>query len=64
MGFNSPYAVGYIDLPEGLRIYSILTETNPKRLQIGTDMELVIETIRNDEMGNEIIGYKFKPSKD
>ena len=61
LGFDAPYAVGYIDLPEGLRIYSILTETSTERLKIGMEMELVIEKIRIDSEGNEIIGYKFKP---
>lgn len=61
LGFDAPYAVGYIDLPEGLRIYSILTEASIERLKIGMEMELVIEKIRIDLEGNEIIGYKFKP---
>lgn len=61
LGFDTPYAVGYVDLPEGLRIYSLLTEANREALKIGMDMELVIEGIRKDSAGNEIIGYKFKP---
>lgn len=61
MGFDPPYAVGYIDLPEGLRIYSILTEASLEKLEIGMEMDLVVEKIRKDLEGNEIIGYKFKP---
>jgi uncharacterized OB-fold protein len=61
IGFDPPYAVGYIDLPEGLRIYSLLTEMSLEKLKIGMEMELVIEKIRKDSEGNEIIGYKFKP---
>lgn len=61
MGFDPPYAVGYIDLPEGLRIYSLLTAASMEKLRIGMKMELVIEKIRLDSEGNEIIGYKFKP---
>jgi len=61
MGFDPPYAVGYIDLPEGVRIYSILTEADMKKLEIGMEMELVIESIRKTSDGEEIIGYKFKP---
>lgn len=61
VGFDPPYAVGYIDLPEGLRIYSILTESDIKKLQIGMEMELVIENIRKTSERDEIIGYKFKP---
>ena len=61
MGFDPPYAVGYIDLPEGVRIYSILTEADMKKLEIGMEMELVIGPIRKTSDGEEIIGYKFKP---
>ena len=61
MGFDPPYAVGYIDLPEGVRIYSMLTEADMKKLEIGMEMELVIEPIRKTSDGEEIIGYKFKP---
>jgi len=61
MGFDPPYAVGYIDLPEGVRIYSILTEADMKKLEIGMEMELVIEPIQKTSDGEEIIGYKFKP---
>ena len=61
IGFEPPYALGYIDLPEGLRIYSILTESDRNKLQIGMEMELVIESIRKTAEGEDIIGYKFKP---
>jgi benzoylsuccinyl-CoA thiolase BbsA subunit len=61
MGFDPPYAVGYIDLPEGVRIYSILAEADMKKLEIGMEMELVIGPIRKTSDGEEIIGYKFKP---
>ena len=62
LGFDPPYAVGYIDLPEGFRIYSLLTAESMEELRIGMEMELVIEKIRQDSEGNEIIGYKFKPT--
>jgi uncharacterized OB-fold protein len=61
LGFEAPYALGYVDLPEGLRIYSMLKEGSIDRLKIGMEMELVVEKIREDSEGNAIIGYKFKP---
>ena len=30
-------------------------------LHIGMEVELVIDKIREDEQGNEVIGYKFRP---
>ena len=62
-GFVAPYVVGYVILPEKTRIFSILTGVEPRddALKIGQEMELVIEKIREDEKGNEIIAWKFAP---
>jgi uncharacterized OB-fold protein len=58
-GFPIPYTVGYVVLPEGPRIFSILTDSG-EAINIGDDAELVVGKIREDEMGNEVIGYQFK----
>lgn len=62
-GFKPPYAMGYVDLPEGVRLFSIfsLDKVSEHFLQVGMEVELVLEKIREDEEGNELIGYKFKP---
>ena len=62
---EKPYMMGFIDLPEGIKLYSLLTECQPwdEVLKIDMDMEMVIEKIKEDQEGNEIIGYKFKPAK-
>jgi uncharacterized OB-fold protein len=59
--FSPPYASGYIDLPEGVRIYSLLTDWETKGLKIGAEMKLVIEKIKEDNEGNVVLGYKFRP---
>ena len=59
--FSTPYASGYIDLPEGVRIYSLLTDWETKGLKIGAEMKLVIEKIKEDNEGNVVLGYKFRP---
>jgi uncharacterized OB-fold protein len=58
-----PYALGYIDLPEGLMIFSQLTRGSEKDLQIGMEMELVVEKLKTDKDGNEVYSYKFRPAK-
>jgi len=62
-GFDKPYACGYVDLPEGVRLFSILDECEPfdQVLKTGMKMEMVIKKIKHDEEGNIIVGYKFKP---
>jgi benzoylsuccinyl-CoA thiolase BbsA subunit len=63
LGIKTPYAFGYIDLPEGIRIYSLLTDCEPfdEKLKIGMDVEMVIEKMMTDEYNMDIICYKFRP---
>lgn len=62
-GFSVPYIVAYVVLPEGPRVFSMINGCEPseKSLEVGTDVELIIGKIHDDEQGNEIIGYKFRP---
>ena len=62
-GFPVPYIVAYVVLPEGPRLFSMIggCEPSEKSLEIGTEVELIVDKIRTDEQGNEVIGYKFKP---
>ncbi len=56
-----PFGVGYIELPEGIRVEARLTENDPAKLEIGMDMELAIETFMEDEDGNELLTFAFRP---
>ena len=58
--FKTPYPVGYIDLPEGIRIFSPLKPKDGRPFQVGMDMELVVEKLREEDDA-EIIGPKFQP---
>ena len=61
--FNPPYAFGYVILePEKIRIPAVLTGFDlTEELKSGIKMEMVIERLRTDEQGNEIVSYKFRP---
>jgi len=56
-----PFGVGLIDMPEGTRVEAHLTEHDPDKLKVGMEMTLIIDKLFDDEEGNEIIGFKFKP---
>ena len=56
-----PYGVGLVDFPEGARIVAHLAEHDPEKLKVGMDMIMVIDKLFDDEEGNEVIGFKFKP---
>jgi len=60
MHFKPPYSVGYIEMPEGLRIFSPLKMVESKPFKIDMDMELSIEELWQED-DKHIIGYKFKP---
>ncbi|MBI2876281.1 MAG: Zn-ribbon domain-containing OB-fold protein [Candidatus Tectomicrobia bacterium] len=59
-GFEAPYALGYVDLPEDLRIFAPLAADDLSTLKIGMPMELVVEKLCQDEAGNPIVSYKFR----
>lgn len=57
----APYAIGSVELPEGLRVMGILTGCEPASLTIGMAVELTVETLYRDEHGREVQTYKFQP---
>jgi len=57
-----PFVVGQIELPEGLTIQSILTGCEPESLEIGMPMEITLGKLEEDEAGNEIVTYMFRPA--
>jgi len=62
-GMKTPYPIGFIDLPEKIKLYSVLTDCEPwdKVLKVGMEMEMIIAPIKKDASGEEIIAYKFRP---
>lgn len=56
-----PYAIGSIELPDGIRILSPLVPCDFTTLNVGMTMELVIEKHCEDDAGNDVIAFKFKP---
>jgi uncharacterized OB-fold protein len=57
----APYAIGSVELPEGLRVMGMLTGCEPASLTIGMAVELTVETLYRDEHGREVQTYKFQP---
>lgn len=54
------YAVGQIDLPEGPRVQSVLSG-GPKAFRVGMPMELDLETLRENEKGEDVVIFRFRP---
>ena len=58
-----PYGVGYVELPNQVKIEARLTEADPDKLQTGLPMELTTLPLTTDEDGNEIVTFAFAPSE-
>ena len=61
--FEVPYVLGYVDLPEGVRLMSQIAGCEPEDVRIGMPLVLSIEPFGHDEDGNELMGYRFRPPK-
>lgn len=58
-----PFAIGLVELPEGIRILAPLKEVNFNEIKIGMELELSLEEFYTDEEGRCVIAYGFKPQK-
>jgi uncharacterized OB-fold protein len=56
-----PYAVGVIDLDDGLRVMGRIDIDDPMQVQVGGRVELVVGRIGADEAGNDIVTWMFRP---
>lgn len=55
----TPYGVGYVEMPCGLRVESRLKPNTPESLRIGMPMKLVIESLYSDADGNDVLMFAF-----
>ena len=56
-----PYGVGLVQLDDEVRVEGRLTESDPARLRIGMEVELVIVPFRVDPDGTEVLTFAFAP---
>jgi uncharacterized OB-fold protein len=56
-----PYGFGVVELEDGLRVITRLTEARLDRLRPGLPMRLVLEPLFTDQDGRPVISYAFRP---
>jgi len=56
-----PFAVGFVELPDEVRVESRLTECDTDTLTNGMAMELAVVPFRTDDDGNEVVTFAFRP---
>jgi uncharacterized OB-fold protein len=60
-GFEPPYAFGFVNLPEGVRLYSLLDGWETGTLKVGAPVELTLDEIKADpETGDPLFGHAFR----
>jgi uncharacterized OB-fold protein len=57
----TPYGVGYLELPGGVRVEGRLTENDPEKLHIGMTMDVIFDKWRTEDNGDEVISFFFRP---
>ena len=55
----TPYGVGYVEMPGGVRVEARLQQNTPEQLQIGMPMQLQIVPFRHQEDGSQLMTFCF-----
>jgi hypothetical protein len=55
-----PYAIGVVDLDDGLRVMGRLATADPRAVEPGVAVELVVEPLYHEVDGSEVVTWKFK----
>jgi uncharacterized OB-fold protein len=58
-----PYSFGQVKLQEGVNVEGLLTCPDFDELKLDIPMEMVVDKLQEDEEGNDVVCYKFRPSK-
>ncbi len=63
---QGPYTNAYVDLPEKIRLYTLMTGCDPEGKDLHCDMpvEMVIDVLYKDENGEDVYTHKFRPIKE
>ena len=59
---DMPFGFGVVELPEGLRVITRITEPDPARLEFAMPMRLVAAPLHTDEDGTQVVTYAFAPT--
>jgi len=57
---KAPYVVAQVQLPEKVIVGSVLTDCDVDSVRVDMPVELVLEKVKEDEEGNDVVAFKFK----
>jgi len=56
-----PYVIGHVELDNGVLVPTRFTEVGESPLPVGTEVQLVLEKLGQDEEGKDVIVHAFRP---
>jgi hypothetical protein len=60
---EAPYAVAVVEFPEKVSVESVLTDCELDAVHVGMEVETVLAKMKEDEEGNDIMSFMFRPVK-
>ena len=58
---QAPFVSAYVDLPEGVQVLGLITDLDLEEVEIGAEVELYFWKVADDDQGNELMAYAFRP---
>jgi len=59
---ETPYGMGVVELPEGIRVITRLTESDPAALRSGQPMALQVVPLHTTDEGQTVVTFAFAPA--
>lgn len=60
-GWSVPYIAGYVDLPEGVRVFTHVVDAPEEQLSMEMEVELTTAALGTDGDGETFSSYAFRP---
>ena len=57
---EAPYVVAQVELPEKVIVQSVLSDCDVDSVRVDMPVELVLEKVKEDEEGNDVVAFKFR----
>ena len=58
----TPFAIGEVEFPEGVKVVGMMVGCDhEKDLKLNMEVETVVDKLCEDEEGNEVMTWKFRP---
>ncbi len=57
-----PFAEGLVELPDGIRVLSVL-DCDIEKVKIGMDLELLVHELYTNGQGQTVVAFKFKAAE-